>query len=243
MDYNIADKITDPIGQAEKFYTEKLLYLPKTFLCYGMDDGTEIHPPPFLKNGYITFGSFNNAQKYSNTILKIWGELFDRLKDARLIIRTVDAANEYAKEKLVKKFADNGIDIKRVRFLPAAHRGYYFKQYNEVDIILDTYPFNGATTTCDAFLMGKPIISLYGSRHVSRVGLSMLTNVGLADLAVADGKAYVNKAAELSLDTKRLVELSENLREVAKASPLFNIEEFKRDFEDIMYEAYKNHFN
>jgi predicted O-linked N-acetylglucosamine transferase (SPINDLY family) len=242
MDYSIADDITDPAGMAEVYYTEKLMYLPKSFLCYGVREAADILPPPFLKNGYITFGSFNNSKKYSNAILKIWGGLFEVLTDARLIIRTKGADNPYTKERLIKKFEDNGIDVGRVSFLPPVSKGEYYAQYNEVDIVLDTYPFAGATTTCDAFLMATPIVSLYGLRHVTRVGLSMLTNAELSDLAVSTGDEYIKKAAELARDTDRLVDLNRNLRERVKVSPLFDIEGFKRDFEDAVYGVYVEHW-
>jgi len=243
MDYNIADRVTDPAGISEKFYTEKLLYLPKTFLCYGIDTDTEITEAPFLKNKYITFGSFNNGNKYSNAILKIWAELLTALPDARLIIRTRDVDNAYTKQKLIDKFAKNGIDTSRVDFLPGTYRAYYYSSYNEVDIILDTYPFNGATTTCDAFLMGKPIISLYGNRHVSRVGLSMLTSIGYPELAAGTGEEYVEKAVALSRNTAKLSSIIADIREKALTSPLFNHDEFKKDFEEAIYETYQRHFD
>lgn len=238
IDYNIVDKITDPIGISEKFYTEKLVYLPKTFLCYGNVINEKIEEPPYKKRGYITFGSFNNASKYSDYILGIWGKLFNKLKDARLIIRTKEVGKKYTRDKLINKFIKNGIDVNRVDFLPTTDRQHYNLQYNEVDIVLDTYPFNGATTTCDAFLMGTPIISLYGQRHVSRVGLSMLSNIGLTDLAVANGEDYIAKALELSHDRNRLEFLSKNLRNIMLASPLMNYEEFKKDFEEAIYDVY-----
>jgi len=242
MDYSIVDNVTDPVGAAERFYTEKLLYLPKTFLCYGIDAAADVAEPPFIKNGYITFGSFNNPDKYSDTILKIWGRLFDILKDARLIIRSEGVANEYTKQKLIDKFAAGGVDISRVSFLPRANIIDYYAEYNKVDIILDTYPFNGATTTCDAFLMATPLISLYGTRHVTRVGKSMLKSVGLSDLAASNGDDYVKAAVNLARDTGRLLELNKNLRKRAKASPLFDMEGFKKDFEDAIYKTYVNHF-
>lgn len=239
LDYNIVDKYTDPVGIAEKFYTERLIYLPKSFLCYSLTVNSEIEAPPCLKNGYITFGSFNTANKYSDAILKIWGRLLNEIKNARLIIRTSVMEDKYILDKLIQKFEKNGIDIERTVFLPSTHRASYFLGYNDVDIILDTYPFNGATTTCDAFLMGTPVISLYGVRHASRVGLSMLSNVSLADLAVSNEDDYVKKAVELSNDAKRLEFLSKNLRDITMASPLMNDDEFKKDFEETIYKAYR----
>jgi predicted O-linked N-acetylglucosamine transferase (SPINDLY family) len=242
IDYNIADKITDPIGIAEKFYTEKLLYLPKTFLCYGITEAKDITEAPFIKNGYVTFGSFNNGNKYSDAILKIWAAVLNSVKNARLVIRTKDIGNEYTKTQLTEKFAKNGVDITRTEFLPETSRIDYFVQYNTIDIILDTYPFNGATTTCDAFLMGTPIISLYGDTHVSRVGLSMLTTVGYPELAVKTADEYVKLAAKLCGDFELLKEITSSIRGKALASPLFNSAVFKPDFEDAVYTAYQNHF-
>ncbi|MDR1687068.1 MAG: hypothetical protein LBS21_00460 [Clostridiales bacterium] len=242
MDYNIADNITDPPGIAEKFYTEKLMRLPKTFLCYGITEAKEVEEAPFIKNGYVTFGSFNNGNKFSNKILKIWASVLNGVKNARLIIRSKDNGNEYTKIKLMEKFEKNGIDISRTQFLPETDRIDYYYQYNTIDIILDTYPFNGATTTCDAFLMSTPIISLYGNRHVSRVGLSMLTNIGFAELAVKTEEEYVNMAVKLCGDFKLLREITSSIREKALASALFNHVLFKQDFEQTLYNTYQNHF-
>jgi hypothetical protein len=240
VDYNIADALTDPPGYSEHLYTEKLAYMSKTFLCYPFmhnmnDPAFYLKEPPFVKNGFITFASFNNSLKFSNISLKSWAAILGRVPNSRLTIRSANGtADDIAISALKRRFEENGIDSLRVDFLPAGMFNNYLTFYNAADIILDTYPFNGATTTCDAFMMGAPVVSMYGDRHVSRVGLSMLNNMGLCDLAVKTREEYIETAVKLANDDKRLINLKSNLRETFKNSPLADCAAFKIEFECLM---------
>jgi len=247
-DYVIVDCTTDPAGISEKFYTEKLAYMQKTFLCYPLIHGLggpafNISPSPFVKNGYITFGSFNNAFKFTGTTLKIWAEILKRVSGSKLIIRSDNGTrDDIAISALKRRFSRYFEDMSRVCFLPPNKiMSEYLRFYDDVDIILDTFPFNGATTTCDAFIMGVPIVSMYGEKHVERVGLSMLNNVGLGDLAAATAEEFIETAAALAQNPERLIDLRQNLREMFRKSPLADTASFKIEFENLMRKLYIKH--
>jgi len=240
VDYTIVDPVCDPYETSRRFYTERLAYMSKTFLCYPIihnydDPALKIDDPPFLKNGYITFASFSKSLKFSKRCLRLWGEILRRLPTSKLLIRSsVGTVDETATNALKRRFKENEIDISRVVFLPTCMFDSYLSSYNDADIILDTYPFNGATTTCDAFIMGVPVVSLYGEKHLERVGLSMLGNVGLSDLAAATDESYVEVAVNLANDTERLITLRKTLRETFMRSPLTDTVAFKVEFESLM---------
>ncbi|MDR1687066.1 MAG: hypothetical protein LBS21_00450 [Clostridiales bacterium] len=240
VDYNLADHTSDPAGVSAKFYTERLAYLPKTFLCYPFlhdysSKELEIKEAPVNKNGFITFGAFCNPFKFSPETIKMWAKVLENVPGCKLTIRGKNMLPGSLALKTVKqKFMANGLDITRVDFLPIGLFNEYLAFYNEVDIILDTFPFNGATTTCDAFIMGVPIVSMYGEKHVERVGFSMLKNVGLADLAASNEADFVRNAAQLANNTQRINFLRKTLRETFKKSPLGDTSSFKVDFENLM---------
>ncbi len=241
MDYTIVDNITDPKGLAEKFYVEKLIHMSKTFLCYGLEVEIPIEGLPYDKNGYITFGCFNNLSKLTDRTLTLWSCILNKVENSKLLFVSPQMKEEKVIVAMNERLVSFGFDLNRVTL--EFHKNYknYFETYNEIDIILDTYPFNGATTTCDALLMGVPLVSLYGRRHVSRVGLSMLTNVSLADLAVPTDEQYIEKAVELSNDVERLRGLRENLRETTEKSSLKDSVSFKIEFNYRMRDVWTDH--
>lgn len=244
-DYCIVDRITDPVEYSQRFYTEKLVYMSKTFLCYPLihdyenDPLLQIKEPPFKKNGYITFGSFANGLKLTDKTLRAWDKILKLKPNSRIAIRSMsENRNEISAKALKRKFINSGIDMSRIDFYKAVPLGEYLSHYNDVDIMLDTFPFCGATTTCDAFSMGVPVVSLFGERHHERVGLSMLTNVGLSDLAAGTVDEYVEKAVKLSEDTERLTALKMTLKDILFNSPLSDTLSFKKEFENVMREIY-----
>ena len=238
VDYTIVDSITAPPG-SERFYTEKLAYMQKSSLCYsyiyaGDNNIPGIHEPPCLTNGFVSFGCFHRSTKYTDEILTAWAEIMRELPNARLKLMcplSGEAVTEYG---IKEKLKDNKLDMSRVDFIDKTSYPFYIRKYNEVDIMLDTFPFTGATTTCDAFMMGVPIISMYGSTYIERVGLQMLTNVGLADLAVPTIEDYIKTAVKLAKDTERLKNIRQTLRNTLRASPLADILSFKEEFENLL---------
>ena len=217
-DYLITDRQIDPPG---KYYiSEKPLYLDSCF-CYLNDKALpQPEHAPCRDKGYITFGSFNRVNKFTDPMLIVWREILDRVPKARLLLKT-KAFNTpktlfFIKDRLQKI----GIDIDRVMFEGTSKE--YMERYLDVDIALDTYPYCGGGTTCDALYMGVPVVSLYGERRSSKFGLSILHGAGLGELAVDTPEAYINLAVRLANDWDTLDALHVNLRSMMKKSNIMN---------------------
>ena len=237
MDYVITDKNTDPPG-AGKYYAEKLLYMPECFLCTALSDSPPVEPPAVTRNGYITFACFHNLQKLTDKTINMWRRILAKCRDSRLKIIGM-AESEELREIVKERVIKNGLPMERVSILPPVTIGNdYFTAYNDVDIMLDTYPFCGATTTFDALRMGRPIITLVGERHVSRVSYSLLKHVGLEDLAAFSEDEYVEKAIALACDNERLIKINAELPRRVEDSPLVSQPAFRKSFEKIIRDVW-----
>jgi predicted O-linked N-acetylglucosamine transferase (SPINDLY family) len=167
----------------------------------------------------ITFGSFNNFLKVSVETLSAWAQLLERIPGSRLLIKSPYLEDSEVLASVREKLAAAGIATDRVELLgffasPAEH----LAAYSRVDVALDTFPYNGTTTTCEAFWMGVPLVSLIGDGHAARVGLSLLTAIGHADWATENTEAYIEKAVDLAQDRVTRQSLRESLRSEVAAS-------------------------
>ena len=238
MDYVITDKDVDPPG-SEKYYAEKLLYMPKCFLCTTLSGNPHVDPPAFTRNGYITFACFHNLMKITDKTLGMWREIMEKCSNSRLKIMGHAPGGEEGREIIDKRFTKIGLSMERVSISPPTYDGNdYFSSYNGVDIMLDTYPFSGATTTFDALRMGRPIITLVGERHVTRVSYCLLKHVGLEDLAAFSEDEYIEKAVTLANDHERLCKINTDLPRRVEESPLINQPLFRKNFEKIIRGAW-----
>ena len=235
MDYKIVDRITDPQGMTEQFYSEKLIRMPESFLCYLPDrDSPEIVDGPADRNGHITLGSFNKYSKVTPHVVALWAKILKTVPDARLIMKARSFADDATRRDAVEKFFREDVSPDRVEALPPRPSvKEHLAAYNEIDICLDTFPYNGTTTTCEALWMGVPVITLEGQSHVSRVGVSLLSNVGLQEFVAGTPEEYVEKAASLAGDTKRLQLLRRTLRDKMCHSLLLDGQRFTLQLEDI----------
>jgi protein O-GlcNAc transferase len=234
MDYRITDAVADPPGITEKWHCEKLIRLPNCFLCYTPPEGApDITDLPMTKSGYVTFGSFNNRAKITQKTIKTWAEILHALPDSRLVIKAKSLADPQAKEQLLSLFRSHGIDPYRITMLSfTSSKKDHFELYNTIDIALDTFWYNGTTTTCEALWMGVPVIALKGDIHVSRVSLSILSDIGLAELAADSPDDYIAKALSLAQDRERLIFLRHHLRTLMEKSPLMDAPGFTRNLEN-----------
>ena len=217
----------------ESWFVEKVIRLPQTHICYNSQlTGIEhADRPPCTRNGYVTFGSFNNYSKVTDTILAAWKEILDRVPNSRLLLKHQVFGGEPERNFIGNRLKTFGFDLARVEM-----RGFsdkYALEYNDVDIALDTFPYTGGVTTCEAFWMGVPVVSLYGNRHGTRFGLSMLTNVGLPELAVDNVDEYISRAVMLANDFELLTLLRRNLRGMMKNSPLMDGKSYIREMEKV----------
>jgi protein O-GlcNAc transferase len=222
MDYKIVDGYTDPWGMTEQFYTEKLIRMPESFLCYLPDrESPEAGDLPFFSSGHITFGSFNNFAKVSPEVIELWTKILKTIPASRFIMKTRSFSDRSTREYAMEKFVHRGISIERLDFLPPEpSTREHLSLYNRIDIGLDTFPYNGTTTTCEALWMGVPVITLAGNTHASRVGMSLLTTIGLSELIAKTVEEYAAIALNLAGDVKRLRALRENLRTMMERSPM-----------------------
>jgi predicted O-linked N-acetylglucosamine transferase (SPINDLY family) len=230
MDYRITDGIADPPGATERFHTEALMRLPHSQWCYRPFVEVEAaHAPPCAGNGYVTFGSFNQAAKISPSARALWARILGRVPGARLLLAGVPPGP--AQERLRRDFADAGVAPDRLAILPYVSLQDYFRLFAEVDIALDTMPYSGGTTTCDALWMGVPVVTAPGPRPASRSAASILSSAGLADWIAATPEDYVSKAVELAARPERLARLRASLRAELRASPLMDEPGFARALE------------
>lgn len=241
MDYKIVDNHTDPPGMTEQFYTEKLIRLPDCFLCYlPFADSPECGSLPSLSKGSVTFGSFNNFSKISPDNFSLWSEILKRTPNSRFVLKAGALADRKTCEYALDMFEKNGIDGERIElFSWLSSTEEHLALYNHVDIALDTFPYNGTTTTCEALWMGVPVIALAGKTHVSRVGASLLSNVGLPELIASTTEDYIETAVNLAHNMSKLQYLRENLRELMSRSPLTDIKRFIINLEDCYRSIWK----
>jgi predicted O-linked N-acetylglucosamine transferase (SPINDLY family) len=228
MSARIVDELTDPPG-AEKWHMERVVRMPAPFLCYAPPPAAEVRP--LDTSGPPTLACYGFIGKYTAGMLRLWGRLLARVPEARLAIKSAAFLDPGVAAATVPRLAAAGIDPARLHILPyTPTHAEHLASYDRAWVALDTFPYHGTTTTCEAMLMGVPTLSLIGELHASRVGLTLLAAVGLADLAAPSEDEFVERGAALLRDTARLRRLRETLRPTLLASPLCDHAGFGRRF-------------
>jgi protein O-GlcNAc transferase len=230
IDYRLTDPYLDPPGLFDHYYSESSYRLPHTFWCY--DPGTEepaLAPLPALQNSFITFGCLNNFCKVNDGVLDLWARVLNAVPGSRLLLLAKEGRH---RQRTIDYLAKQGIAAERVSFSSFKPRPEYLALYHQIDIGLDTIPYNGHTTTLDALWMGVPVITLVGGTVVGRAGLSQLTNVNLQELIAAKAEDYVRIAVDLAGDLPRLQAMRVDLRERLRRSPLMDAKGFVGGVED-----------
>jgi protein O-GlcNAc transferase len=172
-------------------------------------------------------------------MIVLWARLLGALPEARLHLKSFGLAAESARRSIRRQFADLGVGAERLELSgPAISRTAHLAKYQDIDIALDVYPYNGVATTCEALWMGVPVITLAGPTHVSRVGASILHSAGLSELAAGSEDEYLRKAVELARDVERLGTLRRSMRDRLKASPLLDARRFAENLEDAYHEMW-----
>jgi predicted O-linked N-acetylglucosamine transferase (SPINDLY family) len=210
MDYRLTDAQADPPGWTEALHTEELVRLPEVWCHYQPPPGPEPTPPPSVRSGQVTFGSFNNLAKVTPEVLALWARLLTALPRSRLALLTDGGAHGH--RRLAEAFVGHGVDPGRLTFLGRRPRGEYLQLFQGVDICLDPFPFAGSNTTCDALWMGVPVVTLAGRTCASRQGVTLLSHLGLHDLIADTAQAYLAIATRLAADANRLCALRAGLR-------------------------------
>lgn len=212
-------------------FSEKLLRLPHTHFCYSQfEELPALHEQmAWERNGYVTFGCFNNFSKVTDEMLLAWKEILYKCPSSRLLLKHKLFDSEEGRQWTLHRMQKLQLPVERIDF-----RGFsasYLQEYNEVDIALDTFPYTGGLTTVEALLMGIPVISLYGDRHGTRFGLGFLSNIGMAELATYNKAMYIKLAAGLAEDKDLLKALHGKLRSMVQESPLMDGAGYCRDVE------------
>ena len=233
MDYRFTDAYADPPGTTEQFHSEQLVRLPRCFLCYAPPaDGPEVGPVPATAAGRITFGSFNSISKLSDATVAMWSQVLSAVPNSRLMIKGQGLTDAPVRQQVLERFAAHGIAADRLELHSSiASLAGHLELYHQIDIALDTYPYHGTTTSCEAMWMGVPVVTLAGKTHASRVGVSLLSNVGLEQLIAQTAEQYVQIAADLAKDVDALSKLRSALRSRLAASPLLDGSGLAREVE------------
>ncbi len=233
IDYRIVDSHSDPEGVADTLCSERLIRLKDSFLCYQGDDQLpEPSEAPALKNGFVTFGSFNNVVKMTPEVVEVWSEILIRSPDSRLLLKSSQLQDESTKARVIEMFEQEGIPKERLviyGLVPDSRQ--HMLTYNEVDIALDPFPYNGTTTTFEALWMGVPTLTLSGDVHASRVGRSILTNSGLEGWIAENKTEYIERALQKAANPVELDALRKSLRADLRASPVCDAKGFAAQME------------
>jgi len=237
IDYRLTDPYLDPPVSIKSNYVEQSIVLPDSFWCYD-PRGTEpgVNELPASTAGHVTFGCLSNFSKTNDDVIALWAKVMNAVPNSRLLILSAPGSQ---RDRFLKTIGSAGISADRIEFTPKQPRQKYLELYHRIDIGLDTFPYNGHTTSLDSLWMGVPVVTLVGQTAVSRAGWSQLSNLGLTELAALDEKNYVDIAAGLARDLPRLAELRRTLRPRLQASPLMDAPRFTHHVEAAFRQMWK----
>ncbi len=230
IDYRLTDALADPPGDADRRHTEKLIRLPGGFLCYlPPNDAPPVYSP---KRDNVMFGTFNTLAKVGEQVIAVWAQILSAVPGSKLIIKTQCLKDSGTVRRYRELFGRAGVGADRIEFrIWVPSKAGHLGQYADIDICLDTFPYNGTTTTCEALWMGVPVVCLAGNRHAARVGVSLLSQIGLPELIASDPEQYVGIATSLARDSDRREKLRSEMRDRMRASRLCDSAGFARSME------------
>jgi predicted O-linked N-acetylglucosamine transferase (SPINDLY family) len=236
MDYRLSDPRLDPEGY-DSHYRERTLRLADSFWCYDpLAEGPEVNSLPAVERGYLTFGCLNNPCKLTDHTLRLWGGVMRAVPNTRLLLLAPPGRHRL---RLLRRLAEQSISADRIEFVQFQPRADYLHSYHQIDLGLDTFPYNGHTTSLDSLWMGVPVVTRVGETSVGRGGLSQLFQVGQLDLAAESDDAFVRIAVAQSNDLGRLAELRSGLRLRMQRSALMDATRFARQVEGAYQSAWK----
>jgi protein O-GlcNAc transferase len=239
IEYRISDRRleAEAVSANQGIGNKERVHLIDSYWCYdpcGLE--LEVNELPARNSGRVTFGCLNNFSKINGPVLALYARVLSSVADSRLILM---AGLGSQRQRTVEALEREGVETHRLEFVEHQPRRGYLALYHRIDIVLDSFPYNGHTTSLDALSMGVPVVSLAGSTSVSRAGLSQLTNLGLPDLVAHSEMEYVNIAADLAMDLPRLTELRSTLRDRMKNSVLMDAPRFARQVEQAYREMWR----
>lgn len=232
MDFRLTDAQADPPGMTEHLHSETLIRLPINW-CFAepSDSPAVMGRDP----GPMRFCSFNHLCKVTDEMLRAWGKILHAMPDSQLILKAGGLASAKTRQRLRDRLIAAGVAVDRVSLRePTPGYAEHLRAFSSMDIALDTFPYHGTTTTCEALWMGVPVVTLEGPTHVSRVGVSLLHAVGLPELIARSAEEYAAVAVALATHQHRLGELRQSLRDRMRQSPLMDAKRFVFDFESAL---------
>ncbi len=240
--WRITDTTIDPVeaGDMPAFASDRPLALPRSMFCYQPPDAAPaLAPPPALQQGHITFGSFNNIAKVTDHTLALWAAAMNAVPSSRLLLKSAAMAQASNRADIASVMARHGISVDRLQLRSRdADDRDHLALYNAVDIALDSYPYNGATTTCEALWMGVPVVTRRGATHTARMGASILGAVGCPDWVTGSEGAFAAAAAALAADLPALAQWRAGARAHIAASALCDGAGMARAFEAALAQAW-----
>jgi len=239
IDYFVSDEYHSPPGSPQRF-VETLIRLPTIRLCYEpVDFAPPVRDLPALRNGFVTFGSFNRREKVTPDVIALWSRALHAVPRSRLVLKGSFFDKTDVQRSILDAFATHDIAPHRIAFRGrSAHRDV-LEEYGDVDIGLDTFPWNGGLTTCEALLMGVPVIALKGDRIISRQSAAMMHAVGLDEFVADDEAGYIEIARRWSGDIEALARLRRELRQRLEESPLCDGKRYTRSLEEVYARLWK----
>ena len=242
MDYIIVDpyvvKQTD-----QKYFSEKFIFLNDIWCCYSNTSFLNIKVKkdlPLAANKFITFGSFNNLLKLNFEVIKVWSQILTNIPNSKLFLKNEMLGHEFIKERVSKKFLDNGVKKDQLILEGLSPRSILLQCYNRIDIALDTFPYNGGSTSFESSKMLVPLLTKQGNFFVSRCGLSINKNLMMDDWIADTNNSYIEKAISFSNNIDYLYSINKKLKSTVDTSPLFNTEKFYKNLKKKIFEVIKN---
>ena len=231
MDYLISDEIICSENN-EEFFTENLWKMPNIWNCYSPPNFiTEINKiAPFERRGFVTFGSFNNYLKYNNNLIKTWSNILNSTNNSKILLIYNGIDSPEIKQSIINDFLKFGVSEDKITFKGFMERKDLLEMYNDVDIALDPFPYNGGSTSFEASWMGCPLLTKKGKTFLSRCGESININLNMREMIAEDEQDYINKAVQIGNDKETLLNLRKKLLLNSRQSNLFNAKLFSENF-------------
>lgn len=234
MDFLITDEAHSP-KEEQSQYSEELIYIPKCRFNFTPPiQAPNIGSLPYSENGYLTFGCFSNATKFSDECLDLWAKVLLSVPDSRLKLRHKSLVDPHIQGRILKRFKANGVAGGRIEFYGGHKYDTYLKAYSEVDVMLDSFPFSGATTSCESLWMGVPIITMHGAFPAARQTSCILASLGESEWIAYSHEQYIQIAKDLPQHIDRLYKFRLGIREKIAISPLGDPKIFTRYFYDAL---------
>jgi predicted O-linked N-acetylglucosamine transferase (SPINDLY family) len=239
IDYAIGNSYLMPHNE-ESHWIEKIYRLPNVSQCFTPPEfDVPINNLPFIKNKFVTFGSLNKLNKINESVIALWSKVLSSISNSKLVLKTKNLDNKKVREDIMIKFKKNNIKSNQIILLGESKtREELLKIYNNIDISLDTFPFQGYTTSCESIWMGVPVLTLKGNRLLFHSGECVNSNLGMFNWVADNNADYVSKAIEFSSNVKELTKIRKNLRKIALQSPLCDSETFGINFSKMLWEMW-----